>query len=147
MLDLVTTKRIQQSLQRLAVAQQAAMTQTEETIALLAELLELSQSPEDAKNSHRPMVDAATFSVRWRNETCFLGNTLPFRLFARLARSPNQYIAHLDLLDDVWGGDRRDSTIRGVIKRLRDRLDEAGMEELAKSIDGSVSGYYCLKLV
>lgn len=84
------------------------MTQTEETIALLAEVLQLSESRDEAKDANRPVVDGNTFSVRWQDKTCFLGNTLLFRLCARLARSPNQYIAHLDLLEDVWEGERRE---------------------------------------
>ncbi len=95
----------------------------------------------------RPTVDRETLSVSWKNHTCFLGNTLLLLFFERLARSPNRYVSHLDLLDEVWGGERKASTIRGVAKRLRDRFQEAGMGKLAKAIDGSVTGYYGLKLV
>jgi hypothetical protein len=39
-----------------------------------------------------PVADHATFSVRWHDNTCYLGNSLPFRLMERLAYRPNQLI-------------------------------------------------------
>jgi hypothetical protein len=52
----------------------------------------------------------------------------------------------VDLLEDVWGGERQAATIRGVVKRLRERLRENGMQQLADAIDGSVRGHYGLML-
>lgn len=94
-----------------------------------------------------PRVDHGRFSINWQGKTCCLGNTLPFHLFARIARSPNRYVTHVDLLEDVWRGRREPTTIRGVVKRLRDRLIEDGMQDLAKAIDGSVKGHYRFTLV
>jgi DNA-binding response OmpR family regulator len=94
-----------------------------------------------------PQVDRGTLTISWRGKTCCLGNTLLFLFFERIARSPNRYVPHVDLLDDVWGGHREPATIRGVVKRLRNRLAESGMGDLAKAIDGSVSGHYGLILV
>ncbi len=139
---------IQESLRSLAASHTAAVVQIEETMSVLLRALELDDNAaKDSKAGHRPRADATTFSVEWRGRTCFLGNTLLFWLFERLARSPNRYVAHVDLLDDVWRSERESSTIRGVAKRLRDRLVAADMEELAAAIDGSVSGYYGLILV
>lgn len=99
------------------------------------------------QNSRSLIADCETLSVVWNDKTCFLGNTLLFRFFERLARSPNRYVPHSELLEDVWGGVRDMSTIRGVAKRLRDRLREEDMGELADAIDGSVIRHYGLKLV
>ncbi len=151
-------RQIQQSLQLLAAANAAAVEQIERTISLLAIALELDDcvsrarkasggAVRDLRADDRPIVNLATFSVAWRGRTCFLGNTLLFWFFDRLASCPNRYVSHVDLLDDVWRGERESTTIRGVAKRLRDRLSRCGMEELANSIDGSVPGHYGLILV
>lgn len=93
------------------------------------------------------LVDASSQSVLWKGRTCFLGNNLLFRFFERISRSPNQFISYEVLLEDVWGGRRENSSIRGVAKRLRDRLALEGMAELSSAIDGSNSGFYRLILV
>lgn len=93
------------------------------------------------------VIHVASLSVSWHGKRCFLGNTLVFRLFVRLAKTPNQFVSHQQLLDDVWQGRRVRTTIRGVVKRLRDTLSAAGMQDLAKAIDGSTRGHYRLKLV
>ncbi len=149
---------IREALKTLAESQAAAETLIEETISILSRILELGDNfpthvadqahrPTDLSESDALAVDRATLSVIWQGRTCFLGNTLLFWFFNRLAQSRNRYVSHVDLLDDVWGGQRQSATIRGVAKRLRDRLVESGMEELADSIDGTVSGYYGLMLV
>lgn len=147
---LTTEKKqlIQESLRRLAASHAAAVAQIEEAMTVLAGALELEQPRgEEERGTNRPVADATTFSVIWQGRTCFLGNTLLFWMFERLARSPNRYVAHIDLLDEVWRRERQSSTIRGVAKRLRDRLIAADMRDLAAAIDGSVSGHYGLKIV
>lgn len=98
------------------------------------------------RNPNHPIADWPTFSVLWQGQSCFLGNTLLFRFFEKIARRPNCYCSHQDLLDDVWGGPRADASIRNVVKRLRDRLVASGMSRLAEAIDGSVAGHYVLLL-
>ncbi|TWU40022.1 hypothetical protein Q31b_33660 [Novipirellula aureliae] len=93
------------------------------------------------------LVDPHSQSVLWKGRICFLGNNLLFRFFERISRSPNQFISYDVLLDEVWGGQRENSSIRGVAKRLRDRLALGGMAELSCAIDGSNSGFYRLILV
>ena len=151
-------RQIQQYLKSLATANAIAVEQIQKTISLLAMALELDDFVIPAKKTTRdtipdhetadkPSVEHATFSVAWCGQTCFLGNTLLFWFFDRLARTPNRYVPHIELLDDVWSGNRESTTIRGVAKRLRDRLSDNGMEKLAESIDGSVAGHYGLILV
>ncbi|TWU18283.1 hypothetical protein Poly21_04440 [Allorhodopirellula heiligendammensis] len=96
---------------------------------------------------HNSLVDVDSQSVIWKGQSCFLGNRLLFRFFERISRYPNQFISYDVLLDDVWGGPRENSSIRGVAKRLRDRLALGGMAELASAIDGSNAGFYRLILV
>lgn len=139
---------IQESLRSLAASHAAAVAQIEETMSVLLRALELDDDAvgRDAAE-HRPTANTTTFTVEWHGRSCFLGNTLLFWMFERLVQSTNRYVAHVDLLDDVWKGNREDSTIRGVAKRLRDRLVAADMADLATAIDGSVPGYYGLILV
>jgi len=147
---------IQESLLSLAETHSAAVNQLEQTIAVLAGVLEIDDvrvtvtgmpSRESGKKTSMPVADRATMTVEWQGRSCPLGNTLMFWFFERLVRSPNQYVSHVDLLDTVWDGQREGSTIRGVAKRLRDWLDSAGMADIANAIDGSVAGYYGLILV
>ena len=42
------------------------------------------------KDAHgQTIANSATFCVQWSGKTCYLGDTLPFWLLARLARRPN----------------------------------------------------------
>lgn len=139
-------QQIRQSLRKWVSSHQEIGMQIEKATSELAELLELDKT-RDSNHLIRPVVDRTTFTVSWQGRTCRLGNTLLFWLFYRLVRSTNCYVAHVELLDDVWHGTREASTIRGVVKRLRDQLTASGMEKLASAIDGSVSGYYGLMIV
>lgn len=151
-------EEIAAALKLLAATYAETARQFEATLATLKRVLELEDpcstdllpatvarvSP--APSVHRPMVDRSTFSVVFRDKTCFLGNTLLFRFFEVLARRPNRYFAHSELLNEVWGGQRADSSIRNVAKRVRDRLIQTGMEEVAQAVDGSTPGHFVLRL-
>lgn len=131
--------------------------QMEETLATLCRELELEDAgwldavlAIDAdvappSSAFRPVADRSTLSVVFQGKSCFLGNTLLFRFFETIARRPNRYFAHSELLNEVWGGQRSESSIRNVAKRLRDRLVLTGMTEVACAIDGSTPGYYVLR--
>lgn len=93
------------------------------------------------------IIDEDTFSVRWADRTCCLGNTVSFRLLARLARRPNQFVAYEVLFKDVWDdGYTSPEAVRSAVKVLRRKLAAAGMQDLADAIDGSTSRHYALKL-
>lgn len=157
-----TTERKNQiaaSLRGLITAYTKAMAHLEETLALLCRELELGEiAPffeplvafrefqDDSDDTNHPVADKTLLSIRWRGKSCFLGNTLPFLFFERLARRPNQYFSYGQLLDDVWEGLRASSAIHSVVKVLRRKLAEAGMADLAHAIDGSVYGHYGLRL-
>ncbi|MCG8449538.1 MAG: helix-turn-helix domain-containing protein, partial [Pirellulales bacterium] len=145
-------EKIREALATLATAHAQAVAEIQKAINGLSLVLELEEQFDNSfgrrgKRSHRPRADRDTLSIIWKGKSCFFGYTLLFLFFERLARSPNSYVSHIDLLEDVWGGDRGASTIRGVAKRLRDRLHEEGMGQVADAIDGSVTGYYGLKPV
>lgn len=94
----------------------------------------------------RPLLDESTLSVIWRGEALHLGNTLAFRLLERLARCPNQYVTHLDLLRDVWEDEfMATATIRSLVRQLRRKLRGAGWTDLATAIRGH-NGRYVLSL-
>lgn len=90
----------------------------------------------------RPLVDHSTLSVFWAGKTCSLRNTILFRLAARLARQPNHYVTAGQLLTDVWdGGKKSPDTIRSAIRHLRQRLNQAGMNDLSAAIRGTGGRY------
>ena len=93
-----------------------------------------------------PVMDYSTFSVRHEGRICFLGNTLPFRLLARLLRRPNSYISHQILLDEIWDGIRSPEAVRSVVKTLRSKLRDAGLVKLSNSIDGKTREHYAVFL-
>lgn len=113
-----------------------------ESIAMVAG----SPQSTDESSHLQLVVDREMLSIRWNDRTCHLGNTIPFRLMARLARRPNQYVSHDQLLYDIWGGPRSRSAIRSAVNDLRSRLIAAGMRDLAQAIDGSSAGRYGLIL-
>lgn len=148
-------EQIRRTLKSLADAQASTMELMEQALSLLSDELALDplsfwklRQPSVPPGAAPiwPVVDEELLVIRYQNRTCFLGNTLPFRFFAHLARRPNTYVTYEELLEDVWDGVRSDSAIRTVVKRLRVLLRRAGLEELAEAIDGSEPGRYALRL-
>ena len=145
-------EHIRRSLSSLADSYAATMAVMEQTLTLLCEELALgplAQFPTPAAPPGKDaglVIDAALLTVRFRGKACFLGNTLPFRFLAGLARRPDRYFTYEELLADVWEGCcRSDASVRSVVKVLRRKLREAGMGELADAIDGTVAGRYALR--
>lgn len=103
-------------------------------------------APIVSRQKQRPLLDDSTLSVIWKGKRLHLGNTNHFQLLKRLARRPNQYVTHLDLLRDVWEDeDMATSTIRSVARHLRRRLRGGGLRELADAIRGH-GGRYILEI-
>jgi len=100
----------------------------------------------DEHTEDGPVVDRPSLSIRWREATCFLGNTLLFRLYEKLSSRPNRYFRYSELLAEVWGGPRSTQTIHNLVKRLRDRLISSRMKPIADAIDGHVRDHYALRL-
>jgi hypothetical protein len=148
-------EQIRRSLGSLAQSYAAIMELMEQTFDLLCDELALDpwayfqrqQLPQPPRPGHPGLaVDASQFTVRFGGKACFLGNTLPFRLLARLARRPDAYVPYEDLLEDVWQGVRSDAAVRSVAKTLRQKLRRAGLDVLADALDGNVPGHYALRL-
>jgi len=149
-------EQIRQTLKCLVEAQASTIALTEKALSLLNDELALDpltfwkarRTPSHSETSQtRPIVDEDRLEIRYRSHSCFIGNKLPFRLFARLLHQPNKYISYEELLDDVWDGRRlTDSAVRNAVKRLRAALRGGGMAELADAIDGSEPGRYALLL-
>lgn len=96
--------------------------------------------------AHRPLLDESTLSVIWNGNVLSLGHTQAFWLLARLTRSVNQYVTHLDLIQEIWDDEFTDSaTLRAGVRRLRQKLRNGGMGDLAKAIVGH-HGRYMLDL-
>ncbi len=89
-----------------------------------------------------PQADVALLSVRVGDRACFLGNTLPFWLMAKLLKRPNQYLPYSTLMNEVWRGPRSAAAIRSVVRDLRAKLRSAGLHQVANSIHGKVRGHY-----
>ncbi len=148
-------ERIRQTLRSLAEAHATTIKLMEQALDLMSAEISLDPvtfwksrgSPEVSRfTSKSALIDRETLTITYRGRSCFLGRTLPFRLFDRLACRPNVYVSYEDLLTDVWDGERTDDAIRSVVKTLRGKLRKAGMNQLADAIDGSVPGHYALKL-
>lgn len=89
-----------------------------------------------------PRVDRGMFCVEWDGRVCFLGSTRTFHLLECLARRPNRYVSHTQLLTDVWRGDIKEvETIRSVVRHLREKLRQAKMHGLANAIVGTGQAY------
>lgn len=126
----------------------------EESIAILeSELDSLSRSdvePDSTPSSevfaNGLRLDVGTLSVEYQGKRCQLGNTLKFKLLARLLRRPNRYISYDTLFAEVWTAVRDASSVRSVVKELRAMLRAAGMASLADAIDGHVAHHYAIIL-
>ncbi len=99
-----------------------------------------------ARTQQRPLLDEATLSVVWRGRTLHLGHTQGFWLLARLARNPNRYVTHVDLMQEIWDDEFAETTLlRAGVRRLRVKLRQGGMGDLADAIAGH-RGRYVLNL-
>jgi DNA-binding response OmpR family regulator len=150
-------EEIADALRRLVANYRSSIADFEVTLAILCRKLELDEMTvlrpshgvrtgvvrsEVAKDEL--LIDRTTFTVRWNGRTCHLGNSLPFRLLERLSRRPNQYLSSAQLLDEIWGGPRSKAAVRSVVKVLRKKLRRAGMQDLARAVDGRTRDHYTL---
>jgi hypothetical protein len=102
--------------------------------------------PDEKPPALRPLLDESTLSVVWNGIVLPLGHTQAFWLLARLTRSVNQYVTHVDLLQEIWDDEFTDAaTLRAAVRRLRKKLRGGGMSDLASAIVGH-SGRYMLNL-
>ena len=121
------------------------------TVAVLqAELDDFSASQSDEGYTNlrenaqaEPVIDHGAMCVCYQGKQCFLGNTLMLRFFERLAARPGHYFTHHELLSSVWSGVVVEPcSIRSVVRDLRARLRDAGLQDLAQAINSQVRGHY-----
>jgi hypothetical protein len=97
-----------------------------------------SDADDSASLFLRPVVDAGAMTVTWRGRSCSLRNKVLFNLLDRLARRPGHFVHYDRLLRDAWEGQTRtDETIRNAVYRLKVRLRDADMTDLAAAIQSS----------
>jgi DNA-binding response OmpR family regulator len=146
---------IRRTLRNLAESHAATIELMEQALVLLSEELAIDavsfwksrkSAVSTSRSSKHLFIDHDRLQVAFHGRRCILGNTLSFRFLERLARRPNTYVTHDELLVDVWQGVRSESAIRSVVKRLRQTLRQQGLSELAAAIDGKSAGRYCLRL-
>jgi hypothetical protein len=151
---------IASSLRELITVYVANVNQCEAVLAKLSRQLELDE-PVSIRDALRdmslsrgnrlpfetPHADPSLFCAVYGKRRCFLGNTLPFWLFAYLSQRLNRYVSYEQLLADVWQLPKRSNeTIRNAVQILRKKLARAGLVELAAAIDGRNRGHYGLIL-
>lgn len=133
-----------QSIRRRVAALQVELTTCIEELLALTEYEPFDGSPnyqqssvgnECQANDGAPVIDEHTFTIQWNGEIVHIGCGIPFRLFAFLARHPEQFIPYDRLIEHVWhGAPRSDQTIRSQLRRVRDGLRAAGLSTLADAI-------------
>jgi hypothetical protein len=156
--EMTKIDRIVQGLRRLAATHVEAATILHEVVSEIGGDLGLdigigtttplpaNESPLQPFVPQVPIADPNTLAVRWKGKTCFLGKTLTFKLFARLARRPNHFLSHDLLLDEVWERQVTKEAMRSVVKMLKQKLRQAGMTDLAAAINGRQRECYGLIL-
>jgi 7-cyano-7-deazaguanine synthase in queuosine biosynthesis len=100
-----------------------------------------------AGEPHRLLtLDGDRFLAVWETRPCFLGNTMEYRLLARLHESPGQFVPVQTLAEQVWGdAETRKNTIQTTVTNLRRRLRDTKL--FGVRIDGSQRGHYRLDVV
>lgn len=159
MYKLKQTEKLVERLTQLATAHSEAVSLVREIVSAICEDLNLDpsricsvasealgRSAETRSLRRLPIADRNMLAILWKGNCCYLGNTLPFKLFERLVRCPNHFISHEQLLDDVWECQVTKEAIRSVVKVLKQKLCNADMVDLANAIDGSRRECYGLVL-
>ena len=148
MLPIKETGRFAEKVAQLVTVLNEAVVLANEVFSEIGEEIAMTPHQQGKFGDHRlPCVDRTAFSITWSTRTCYLGNTLPFKLFERLARRPNQFFSYSQLFQDVWDGEERSNeAVRSVVKVLKKKLADAGMDGLAAAINGTNPGYYGLTL-
>ena len=148
MLELTKMHQIVEGLRRLAATHVEAAHILHELVFAIGENWDVDAgigdtTPPPANESTRqsfvlqvPIADPNILAVRWNGKTCFLGKTIAFKLFARLARRPNHFLSHDLLLDEVWECRVTKEAMRSAVKTLKQKLRQAGMADLAAAING-----------
>lgn len=140
--------RIQKEIRALRASLVTVISRVDELSDLIERMSPTAASPPTVVAGGAPLLvlDRSNHTVRWKERTCFLRNTMAFRLLERLARRPNEYVSTERLLDELWEAMRTHSTVRSTVCGLKAKLRASGMRDLAERIDGKNPGHYGLML-
>lgn len=99
-----------------------------EVIAVEVPPTEYSSQPEEGLIVKNELVNTKQFTVSYREQQCFLGNSILFDLAVSLGRAPGKWHSFGELRSDVWKDhDVGDSTVGRTLRLLRYKLNEAGV--------------------
>ena len=91
-------------------------------------------------------IDREAKGVWWGDRRCYLGDTANFRCLAALAETPNMPVENSALLEAIGPSFIRVvDDVRTAIYRLKKRLRQSGMADLAERIENG-RGAYKLRL-
>ena len=82
------------------------------------------------------------FTIRWRNLPCSLGDTDLFRIVERLVRAKGQKVSREAIALAIGNDDYSDEALRKAVSRLRVKLQQSGLADLAPRIKTSEYGRY-----
>lgn len=82
------------------------------------------------------------FTIRWKDIPCFLGDTDRFRIAERLARAKGRKVSREDIALAIGNDDYSDEALRRAVSRLKAKLKQDGLGDLAPRIKTSESGRY-----
>ena len=138
---------------RVLRAMQILQTTVSEIVGIMARVVPAPDGPGSLSNLmgkaddepalfDRPIVDMVAMTVTWRGGRCPLGYTRLLDLMERLVRNPRRWIPYDRLLREVWGDEMLgENTIKVAVTRLKAKLIEYGMADLAQNI--GISGFKC----
>ena len=87
-----------------------------------------SQSGEGLIVKNGLVINTKQFTISYREQQCFLGNSILFDLAVSLWRAPGKWHSFGELRDDVWKDEKtEDSTIGRTLRLLRNKLMNAKM--------------------
>ena len=92
------------------------------------------------------VLDRSNFVVKWDGERSLFGDTMLFRCLAALVANPNEPVENDQLVRAIDTGciqGRND--VRTAIYRIRKKLVDANMADLARRIE-NVRGAYLIRL-
>jgi len=116
----------------------AELAKLHESTAWLYREITGETAPEPAvqlRDADRVQVCPRSFTVRWGGRECFLGPGLLCDIARAIFAADDWPLAHAELLSAAWGGRRvTPGAVRLALCRLRCKLVDAGMPELARRI-------------
>lgn len=94
------------------------------------------------KTIDTPLACMDTYSIYSGDKTCALGNTKEFRFAWILCHKAPHYVSYNDIAELVWDSDFYDPhLIKNMKLRVKKKLQQAGMDELAERIESTPQHY------